>query len=188
MRGIQLAMVLACSSCASRPPHLAEAPSIELVGGGGESVDLLRAARAARLTVLVFFSADCHCLDAHGARLRALYDEYQPQRVQFFMIDSEVTASVERDQVEARRRGYPFPILLDRAARLAGSLSAEYATYSVVLDAGGRVRYAGGIDSDKTHLRGDATPYLKNAIDDLLDGRSPRVGSAEALGCALERW
>ncbi len=188
LRTLPLAVIVACSSSASPPRNLGMAPNVELVAASGESIDLMKAVRSAKLTVLVFFAASCHCLDAHEARLRALDEEYRPQGVRFLLIDSEVSTSVERDAAEARRRHFPFPILVDRAARLASSVSAEYATYSVVLDPGGRVRYAGGIDSDKTHLRAGATPYLKNAIDDLLRGGSPRVAWSEALGCALQKW
>jgi peroxiredoxin len=188
MRARALATVVACISCGAPAPRLSQVPSIELVGAGGESLDLRRAAEGARLTVLVFFSPHCHCLDQHQPRLRALYADHQTQHVQFLMIDSEVGGSPERDAEETQKRGYPFPILLDPGGRLAELLGAEYATYAVVLDAEGRIRYQGGIDTDKTHLHDDATPYLGNAIDDLLAGHSPRVASGKALGCALEKW
>jgi len=139
-------------------------------------------------TVLVFFSPTCHCLAEHEGRLRALYDAYHPRGVQFLMVDSEVRGSPDRDEAEARRRGYPFPIVRDPGATLANELGAAYATYSVVLDAEGRIRYVGGIDSDKNHLHEDATPYLQDALDDLLAGRSPRRAEAKTLGCALEKW
>ena len=183
-----LAVLAACASCAAPGPHLEQVPNIRLLGTAGESIDLRRATASARLTVLVFFSPHCRCLDQHEPRLRTFYAAYEPQGVQFFMIDSEVGASPERDAVEAQKRGYPFPILLDRGGRLADLLGAEYATYSVVLDADGRVRYGGGIDTDKTHLTGDAIPYLRSAIDDLLAGRPPRIPAGKTLGCALQKW
>jgi hypothetical protein len=99
-----------------------------------------------------------------------------------------VRATPEADAAEAARRGYAFPILLDRGGKLADSLGAQYATYSVVVDAQGRVRYRGGIDSDNMHLRDDATRYLGDALDDLLAGRSPRVAQTKTMGCALEKW
>jgi hypothetical protein len=127
-------------------------------------------------------------LDVHEPRLRALFDAYHPRGVQFFMVDSEVRGSLERDTTEARRRGYPFPILGDRGAKLANALGAEYATYAVVFDDHARVRYRGGIDTDKSQVHDDATPYLKNALDDLLADREPRVTEGETLGCALQKW
>lgn len=141
-----------------------------------------------RLTVLVFFSPTCHCLSAHDERLVRLYRAYHPRGVDVLLVDSEVGATPERDALEAHSRGYPFPIVVDRGAKLANALGAEFASYSVVLDSEGHVRYHGGIDSDRSHLHEDARLYLQKAIDDLLAGRSPRVEEGEALGCTLQKW
>jgi hypothetical protein len=166
---------VACAACAPSGAHVA-------------SIDPAALPSRAPWTVLVFFSPTCHCLEQHDGRLRALHDAYQARGVQFLMMDSEVHGSESRDQAEARRRGYPFPILRDPGATLANQLGAQYATYSVVLDAAGRVRYHGGIDSDKNHLHDDATPYLRDALDDLLAGRAPRIAEGKTLGCSLEKW
>jgi hypothetical protein len=142
----------------------------------------------APLTVLVFFSPGCHCLAAHDARLVSIATRYGSRGVQFFMVDSEAKGDDARDQAEAQRRGYPFPMLRDRGATLADRVGAEYASYSVVLDAGGRVLYHGGIDSDRNDLHDDATPYLQDALDDALAGRPPRLAQGKTLGCSLQKW
>ncbi|HEY8089923.1 MAG TPA: hypothetical protein VIF09_18810 [Polyangiaceae bacterium] len=142
----------------------------------------------AALTALVFFSADCHCFAAHDARLVALAGRYAGRGVDFLVVDSEVGADASRDDAEAARRGYPFRIVVDRGAKLAAQAHAVYATYSVLLDAQGRVLYQGGIDSDKDRLHDDATPYLADAIDDALAGKPLRRAEAKALGCALRTW
>jgi sugar phosphate isomerase/epimerase len=159
-----------------------------LAGTDGTTRDVRQIVAEAPFTVLIFFSRECHCLDQHDGRIRELYDAYHPRGVDVLMVDPEVRASPEIDAAEAARRGYSFPILVDQGARLANALGADYATYSVVVDAQGRVRYRGGFDSDKTHLSESATPYVRNALDDLLAGRPPRVAEAKALGCALEKW
>jgi hypothetical protein len=183
-----LALALASASCAPRPALASVVPAVPLAGELGPPLDARALAGDAAFTVFVFFSPDCHCLDQHDARLRQLDATFRPRGVRFFMVDSEVRASVERDAEEARRRGYPFPILVDRGARLADAVGAQYATYSVVVDRSGRLRYRGGIDSDKNHLRPDAVPYLADALDDLLLGREPRLADAKSLGCALQKW
>jgi len=170
-----LAGLLACVACTTQGPRLS-------------TVDPSTLPSRAPWTVLVFFSPTCHCLEQHDARLRALYEAYHLRGVQFFMVDSEVRGSPDRDEAEAHRRGYPFPIVRDAGAALANELGATYATYSVVLDAQGRIHYDGGIDSDKNHLHDDATPYLRDALDDLLAGRPPHRAEAKTLGCALEKW
>ena len=138
-----------------------------------------------RFTVLVFFSKHCHCLAAHDERLRRMYARYRLSGVQFFAVDSEVTADVARDREEAEQRSYPFPILIDPMGRLARTLGVLSAGHAVVLNGRGEVAYEGGIDSDKVHLHDDATPFLSNALDDLLADRAPRVAVTDTPGCAL---
>jgi hypothetical protein len=78
--------------------------------------------------------------------------------------------------------------LIDEKGSLAKAYGAAYAGHTVVLDRAGTVVYRGGIDSDRVHLTDDATPYLRNALDDLVAGRPPRVAGAKVLGCALRTW
>jgi hypothetical protein len=159
-------------------------PRVSLAGTDGK-IHALPTRDVPELTVLVFFSVRCDCQAVHDARLRELARNYIARGVAFFAVDSEVDAVLARDAEEAARRAYPYPILIDRHAVLARALGAEYATYTVVLDASGRVRYRGGIDSDLVHLRADAVLYLQDALEDLLAGRAPRRAYGEALGCAL---
>jgi hypothetical protein len=190
-RGLTVALallgLLGGTGCAT-PPPAPLVPASQLLEKGGSTVDARTLVAGAPLTVIVFFSRDCHCFAQHGDRLRALYAAYGPRGVQLVAVDPEVRASPEADAAEGARRGYPFPILVDRGAKLADALGAEYATYSVIVDARGDVRYRGGIDSDKSHLRDDATPYLRDALDDLLAGHAPRRPEAKTLGCSLEKW
>ena len=59
---------------------------------------------------------------------------------------------------------------------------------AVVFDRRETVRYHGGIDSDRTHLRDDRTQYLRDALDDLVAERDPRVAEGKTFGCALRKW
>jgi hypothetical protein len=180
---LALANVAGCDD-ERRPPRLPSAPLSE---ESGAVVDATALATSARFTAFVFFSSHCHCLDAHDARLRELDALYAPRGVAFVMVDSEAGGEAARDAAEARRRGYRFPIVVDRGAVFADAMGAAYATYTVVVDPTGRVRYRGGIDSDRIHLHDDATFYLRDAFDDLLAGNDVRRPEGKALGCALEK-
>lgn len=196
MTSFRTAIIRACAaavgvstlSCTAAQHATANAREVTLVAEHGRTVEVSALAAGAPLTVIVFFSPGCHCLSAHDPRLRALYAEDQPRGVQFVAVDSEVGASPERDAAEAARRGYPFPILLDRGARLANALGAKFSSFVVVIDDRARVHYRGGIDSDETHLHADAKAYLREALEDLLDHREPAVPETHSLGCALETW
>jgi hypothetical protein len=185
IRAFRYLLLVLAAACGAVQPALVVMPQASLEGTDGKS-HALPAPGTRALTVLVFFSAHCDCQSVHDGRLRELGEQYRGRGVAFFAIDSELDATLERDAQEARRRAYPYPILIDRRATLARALGAEYATYAIVLDARGRVRYRGAVDSDLVHLRADATPHLRNALDDLLAGREPRRAYVEALGCALQ--
>ncbi len=182
-----VAPLLSLAACAPSVTPLAPVPTaLVLEDTSGARHTLESELHANPFTVVTFFSSHCPCQRAHDARLRELIAKDAPRGVGFLVVDPAPSATPAADAEESRTRGYP--ILLDRDGRLARAVDAEYATYSVVLDDQGRVRYHGGIDSDKDHLHDDATPFLGNALDDLLAGHAPRVAEGKALGCALQKW
>jgi hypothetical protein len=185
LSALTLASAVLLLACGPPPVTGTILAPIALAGTDGVSHRLAPEGDA-RLTVVIFFAGHCPCQAAHDARLLSLYALYHPRGVDVVAVDSEASATLERDRAEAQKRNYPFPILLDSGAALARSVGAEYATEAFILDRGGSVRYHGGIDSDRSHLRDDATPFLRNALDDLLADRAPRQAESKALGCALQ--
>jgi hypothetical protein len=171
------------ASCVASPA--AQPPSESRLEGTDGTLHAIVPQEPGAYTVVIFFSPDCHVLAAHDDRLRKLVTDFGSSRVRFLAVDSEVDANMERDRVLAGERRYPFPILVDRHADLARSLSATYAGHTVILDHTGVVRYRGGIDSDRVRLQDDATAYLADALTDLLSGKPPRVAESKSLGCAL---
>jgi hypothetical protein len=165
-------------------PHV---PQLTLTASSGEVTTLPRDLAAASFTVFVFFSQGCGCFEEHQARLRALQERFAARHVRFVIVDPEVGRTIEQDRSEAADRQLGA-IFLDPGAKLAHALGAEFATFTTVVDGNGRIRYRGGIDSDKSHLRDNATAYLANALDDLTSGREPRVAQTKALGCNLQMW
>ena len=188
--GLARCLLAALASSACAHPQVVGAKLAATSSSPGPTAPRTRSSRPAnaRLTVLVFFAGDCPCQAAHDARLRDLYALYHPRGVDFFAVDSETGATAARDAAEATRRGYLFPILLDPGGALAHGAGAEYATETLVIDRTGAVRYHGGIDSDKHALHDDATPFLRDALDDLLAERPLRRAESKALGCALQTW
>ena len=182
-RAILIAVLALVSACATNSPG--RVMSAEGLPGTDGAIHALLPPSTDTYTVVIFFSPDCHVLAAHDDRIRKLAADFGPPRVRILAVDPEVDASLERDRAEVERRRYPFPVVIDRGGDLARSLGATFSGYTVVLDHEGNVRYRGGIDSDRVHLRDDATRYLADALTDLLGGKAPRVAESKALGCAL---
>jgi hypothetical protein len=180
-----LALVIVAAACVRAEAPRA-VPAAMLVASDGSTRALADVVAAAPVTVIEFFSAHCPCESAHEARMRELYEGYRTRGVQFVAVDSEVGATPARDADLARTRGIPYAIYVDPHGALADRVGAEYATYTLVVDARGAVRYRGGIDSDRTHLTADATLLLRDALDDVLEARPVRRPEGTALGCALQ--
>lgn len=179
---------LLAAGCAASPPPITSPGTATLTSADGAERAYREVVAAAPWTVLVFVSANCPCLDAHKARLAELAAAYAPRGVQFLAVDSEVGTTKESAAAEMRALGLSFPVVIDRGARVANALGAEYATYTALVDRDGRVAYRGGIDSDKRMLHNDTTPYLRDALDDVLAGAPPRRTEGKTLGCMLRKW
>lgn len=182
------AVLIGASGCGLPEPKAApRVPDVALPTELGGVYALRAKAAESRALVITFFSADCPCQRVHDARLRELYERYRPRGVEFVALASETGTSPASAAREARERGYPFPLLVDAEARVADALGAEFATYTVIVDAEGTIRYRGGIDSDMHDLRPDASMWVRDALDRLLAGGSPSPSNTKALGCPLLR-
>ena len=169
---------------ACRPAQPAAVPPLVLVDSAGTTTNIAADLSKSKLTVVVFYADHCPCFRVHEARIAKLQNDYRAEGVRVIVVDSELEATAERDAKAAAECGMA-PIVLDPGARLANALGAEYATFTVVIDADGRVRYRGGLDSDKNTLHDDAKPFVRDAIGDLLAGHDPRVPEGKTLGCSL---
>jgi len=175
-----LVLVLLATACAHAPPPAT------LVGVDGSRRSLTDFTHRAPWTVVMFVSSTCPCMASHRDPLEDLAAAYAPRGVRFLAVESDVTTTPESLAAEARE--YSMPLLRDDGARLANALGAESATYTVIVDREGRVRYRGGFDSDRVTRHPDATPYVREALDDLLAGKPPRRPETNALGCMLRKY
>ena len=181
-------LALGAAACARSSTSARSAGDVSLVAADGHRSSEAELVGGADWSVLMFMSRQCPCLAAHDERLRELAATFAPRGVKFFAIDSEVGGTPQTAAEEARKRQYPFPVLVDPGARLANQLGAEYATFTVVVNREGHVLYRGGIDSDKAKLHDNATMYLRDALTDLTAGRPVRQSEGTTLGCMLRKW
>jgi hypothetical protein len=188
-RSARLPALTAIALALTAPAARAESPTAAGLGDAvlrdarGAPVQLAQLLGSHRFTVVVFYSGTCPCFAAHVDRLRRLVADLEPQGVGFVLVDSERHGAAETPPPPPVAPA--LPLYRDEEGRLARRLGALYATESFVLDAGGVVRYQGGIDGDRKYLRTDTPPYLRQALLGLIAGKAPAFASSKALGCAL---
>jgi peroxiredoxin len=166
------------------------APAFEgLLGVDGRRYGLSSFADARALVVL-FTSNRCPTVKAYEERLRDLQADYGPRGVHVVAINSNnphlyPDESYDRMVEFARESGYEFPYLFDEGQHVGRAYGARCTFHAFVLDEARVIRYQGRFDDSRIPAR-VTTPDLRNALDDLLAGRAPRVPSTRPFGCSLD--
>jgi peroxiredoxin len=183
-------LVLEASTEPSTLPIGSPAPEFEdLLGTDGRRYGLASFANRDVL-VLIFSSNRCPTAHAYGDRMNALQAEYGPRGVQLLAINSNdphlyPDESFARMAERAAEDGYAFPYVVDEGQHIARAFGAACTFHVFVLDRDRRLRYQGRFDSSRLPER--VTEHdLRNAVDDILEGREVRVPTTRAFGCSLD--
>jgi hypothetical protein len=150
---------------------------------------------AVRAVVLIFTADDCAQVDEMLAPIKSLRDQFVPQGVQFWMIDSIPADTRSNIVAGAAARGIDLPILHDPAQLVAREYGATAAPEIFVLkrqSAGGptdwAVGYRGCVDDRTGASPTDTTQYyLSNALAAVVSDQPVIVTRAEFGGCAIPR-
>lgn len=151
-------------------------------------VHALKNLAGAKATVIVFLSFDCPMSNSYAKPLSDLAKEYETKGVKFVGVcPCDETAA----QVAAKVKEYQigFPMFKDDKLLAVACLDAKITPSVFVLDSKYAVRYNGMIDDAYSKRlvpnRAVSQRYLKDALDDLLVGKTVRVAKTDAIGCPI---
>jgi thiol-disulfide isomerase/thioredoxin len=83
----------------------------------------------------------------------------------------------------AQKAGLNFLIAVDPGNKLTDVFGATNTPHCFVIDRNGTLRYSGALDDDPRGVKGAAaTPYVKNAVQSLLDGKAVEVATTRPYG------
>lgn len=137
--------------------------------------------------ILTFISGRCPITKAYHERLRTLAKDYGSRSDTALLgINASADESIDEIRYDAERNGLTFPILRDQRGELADAFGAQRTPDVYVIDAEGRLRYRGRIDSAHRPRR-DMRHDLREALSELLAGRSITTPETVAMGCPIVR-
>jgi len=167
-------------------------PDFTLPDATGKSLSL-RDLASQKPTVVMFVCNHCpfvvHVRDALGRLAR----EFQSKGVKFVAINSNDASQYPEDAPArmpafAGDGGWNFPYLVDESQQVARAWHAACTPDFFVLDAAGRLAYAGQFDSSRP---GNGTPVdgedLRATLETLLAGRPVPSPQKPSLGCNI-KW
>ena len=87
----------------------------------------------------------------------------------------------------AKEKKFPFPYLRDDLQQVARAYGAVCTPHLFVLDSRRKLAYEGRIDDNWKNPAEVKSQDLRNAIEDLLAGKSVRVTNTNPMGCSI-KW
>jgi len=138
-----------------------------------------------KVTVVMFFSTRCPISNAFNYRRNTLYDDFKG-RVNFIVVDSNSNESTEEVKAYAKEVGFDFPVYRDVNNEVADRFAVHTTADAFVIDQSGTMRYRGYIEDSPNASRA-TKKALREAIDEVLDGKPVAVAETRAAGCAIRR-
>lgn len=139
--------------------------------------------------VLEWVNPDCPFVQRHytAGTMKKLASDYGTKGVSWLTINSTNYMTAEANQKFAQAHGLTQNILLDQSGAVGHLYGAATTPHMFVIDAGGKIVYAGAIDSDPRGTAGaGATNYVAAALDELLAGKPVSTPETTPYGCSVK--
>jgi peroxiredoxin len=164
------------------------APGFALPATDGRTVSL---DQFAGRPLVVFFTCN-HCPYVVGweARTQELATRFAAL-VPFVGINANDAGKYPDDDfahmLERAQKGLPYAYLHDKTQEVARSYGAKVTPDYFLFDAQHRLAYRGRLDASPKDPSAAGTPFLANAIQAVLAGRTPEPATTPVEGCSV-KW
>ena len=167
-----------------------KAPSFENLEGVDGKRYSLSTFDDKQIVVLVFMANRCPTARVYTDRLKSIQADYGPKGIQLVGInsDNQYFFSLEAlpKMIEiAEERELNFPYLKDADQSLAKKYGALVTLHAFMLDKERKLRYRGRVDDSRDPSK-VTTIDLRNALDDLLEGREVKTPETRPFACSIE--
>jgi len=167
-----------------------KAPSFDnLKGVDGKEYSLSTFADK-EIVILLFMANRCPTARVYTDRLKAIQTDYDKKGVQLVGINSDNQYFFSPESISkmieiAEERELNFPYLKDEDQSVAKKYGALVTLHAFVLDRERILRYRGRVDDSRDPNK-VTTNDLRNAINDLLEGKEVRTPETRPFACSIE--
>ena len=162
-----------------------KAPDFSAVDQDGNKVTL---SKIDGVRVLEWVNPDCPFVQRHykAGTMKKLAAAYGAKGVTWLTINS----TNYMDQAACKKfhdaNGLPYPILVDQDGTVGHLYGAQTTPHMFIIDAKGKIVYAGGIDDDPKGEKDAATNYVSAALDEVLAGKAVATSETKPYGCSVK--
>ncbi|NET36265.1 MAG: thioredoxin family protein [Cyanothece sp. SIO1E1] len=168
------------------------APDFELPGTDGSVHHLARYLDKFRIVCVVFMCNHCPYVRAYLNRLKQIQADFYGQGITLIGINANDANQYPDDSFENMRvfaddHQLNFPYLRDVTQDVALSFGAEKTPQVFLVDQSGVLRYSGLVDDNSQNPQAVQSPYLRDAIGQLLNRKAITPTSTPPMGCSV-KW
>jgi peroxiredoxin len=154
--------------------------TVKSVEGG----DVAYSSVAGDVTVVAYVSTSCPISNDYNERMKSIYGDYSAKGVKFVFINSNKAEDGAAVKAHAAENGFQFAVYKDPGNIVADVFGAEKTPEVYVVKAG-KIVYHGRIDDAR---KGPIKSHsLSDALDAVLDGKSPVPAETNAFGCTIKK-
>jgi peroxiredoxin len=141
--------------------------------------------------VIVFGCNHCPYVIANEDRLIEIQTDYK-ENIQILEINSNDDVGYPEDSFDkmkarAIEKGFNFPYLRDDTQEIAKAYGATHTPEIFLINRQRKLVYHGKIDDNWQNPSQVKTKYLRNAIDEMLEGKEISVPETFSIGCTI-KW
>ena len=145
--------------------------------------------------IIVFTCNHCPFAKMYPQRMNELNQKFAPLKVPLIAISSADTVVYEEDTYTemikmAKRKKMNFPYLYDGMQSVARQFNADKTPHAFVLwreNNEWKIKYSGAIDDNGSEPEKVIHPYVYDAVNALLNGKSVAIPETKSIGCAI-KW
>lgn len=136
--------------------------------------------------VIMFWSTECPYVQPYTERINILVNEFTPKGIAFWGMNSNVAEDINTIISHKEEKGYQFAMLKDFDNVVADLFEAVRTPEIFVIGKDMTILYHGRIDDNKDPSK-VTTSDLRNALNELTEGKEITVKSAQQFGCTIKR-
>jgi peroxiredoxin len=162
------------------------APDFTLEDQDGNKVSL--SDYSGRVVVLEWFNYDCPFVQRHykAETFVKLANKFKDQGVVWLTINTTHYVTKADNKKYKEKMNLPYSILSDPTGEVGKMYGAQTTPHMYIIDQGGKLVYAGGIDDDPKGQLEKPNDYVKQALKEILAGNPVSTPESEPYGCSVK--
>lgn len=167
------------------------APDFNLTGVDGKNYSL-ESFSDKKILIVIFSCNHCPYVQAYEQRIISIQNEFADKSVQIVAINSNEDVNYPEDSFDemikrSKAKRYNSPYLRDETQEIAKAYGATHTPEIFLFDEQRKLRYHGKIDDNWKEPDKVKYNYLRDAINEVLEGKEVSIPETFSIGCTI-KW